>query len=132
MRPRDRADAQVHLATGGYVDRWRAGARSRRGRHLRAAQRGEIAHAAEVRARLIARLRVEGLDDVAELVDTNLFGASLDPRISADDLADLTELLDLGQPMAVFIAPPDAEPSRCREPRSVETQALTHGGGRGR
>ena len=58
---------------------------------------------------MIARLRVEGLDDVAELVDTNLFGASLDPRISAEDLADLTELLDLGQPMAVFVAPPDAE-----------------------
>ena len=45
------------------------------------------------------------------LVDTNLFGASLDPRLSAADQADLTELLDLGQPMAVFIAPVDAEPA---------------------
>ena len=69
----------------------------------------EIARAEEVRARVIARLRVEGLDDVADLVDTNLFGASLDPRISSEDLADLTELLDLGQPMAVFVAPPEAE-----------------------
>ena len=84
----------------------------RRGGHLRArAAAEEIARADEVRARLIARLRVEGLDDVAEQVDTNLFGASLDPRISAEDLADITELLDLGQPMAVFIAPPDAEPT---------------------
>ena len=62
-----------------------------------------------VRARLIARLGDEGLDDVAEQVDTNLFGASLDARISAEDLADITELLDLGQPMAVFVAPPDAD-----------------------
>ena len=44
------------------------------------------------------------------LVDTNLFGAALDPRLSADDQADFTTLLDLGQPMAVFIAPVDAEP----------------------
>ena len=45
------------------------------------------------------------------LVDTNLFGAALDPRLSAADQADFTTLLDVGQPMAVFIAPTDAEPA---------------------
>ncbi len=109
VRPRERADAQVHLATGGYVDRWRQlpGAVEVATYEPRTLE--EIARANEVRARLIARLRVEGLDDVAEQVDTNLFGASLDPRISAEDLVDITELLDLGQPMAVFVAPPDAD-----------------------
>ena len=58
-----------------------------------------------------SRLASEGLDDVVPLVDTNLFGAALDPRLSAADQADFTTLLDLGQPMAVFIAPVDAEPA---------------------
>jgi hypothetical protein len=109
VRPRERADAQIHLATGGYVDRWRQvpGAVEVATYEPRTAQ--EIARAGELRARVIGRLRVEGLEEVAEQVDTNLFGASLDPRISAEDLADLTELLDLGQPMAVFVAPPDAD-----------------------
>ena len=108
-RPRERADAQIHLATGGYVNRWRQvpGAVEVATYEPRTAQ--EVARADEVRARLLARLRVEGFDDVAEQVDTNLFGASLDPRISSEDLDDITELLDLGQPMAVFVAPPDAD-----------------------
>ena len=109
VRRRDRADAQVHLATGDYVDRWRAVPGAVEVATFEPRSAAQIAHAAEVRARLIARLGVEGLGDLVELVDTNLFGASLDPRISNDDLADLTELLDLGQPMAVFIAPPSAE-----------------------
>ena len=111
VRPRERADAQVHLATGGYVDLWRQvpGAVEVATYDPRGA--AEIDHADDVRARLLARLQDEALDDVAALVGTNLFGASLDPRISADDLADITELLGLGQPMAVFIAPPDAEPT---------------------
>ena len=110
VRPRERADAQVHLATGGYVDRWRLvpGAVEVAAYDPRSA--AEVARAGDVRDRLLARLQVEGLDDVGALVDTNLFGASLDPRISDDDLVDITELLDLGQPMVVFIARPDVEP----------------------
>jgi hypothetical protein len=107
--PREHADAQIHLATGSYVDRWRAVPGAVEVATYEPRSHAEIARADDVRARVIARLRVEGLDDVADLVDTNLFGASLDPRISTEDLADVTELLDLGQPMAVFIAPPDAD-----------------------
>ena len=109
VRPREQADAQVHLATGGYVDRWRQVPGSVEVATYEPRTAEQIARAEAVRARLIARLGDEGLDDVAEQVDTNLFGASLDTRISAEDLADITELLDLGQPMAVFVAPPDAE-----------------------
>ena len=39
------------------------------------------------------------------LVDTNLFGMSVDTRLSAADQDDLGRLIELGQPMAVFIAP---------------------------
>ena len=38
-------------------------------------------------------------------IDTNLFGMSVDTRLSAADHADLSRLIELGQPMVVFIAP---------------------------
>ena len=43
------------------------------------------------------------------LVDTNLFGMSVDTRLTAADQADLTRLIELGQPMVVFIAPPPSD-----------------------
>ena len=49
-------------------------------------QRAEYA---EVRARFVDRLRSEGLDELVPLVDTNLFGMSVDVRLSAADQADL-------------------------------------------
>ena len=103
--------AQIQLATGSYIDAWRQvpGAVEVATYEPRTvAQRLEFA---ATRRRLLERLASEGLDDVVPLVDTNLFGAALDPRLSADDQADFTTLLDLGQPMAVFIAPVDAEPA---------------------
>ena len=83
VRPRDRADAQIHLATGGYVDRWRRVPGAVEVATYEPRSEEQVARADELRARVIARLRVEGLDDVADLVDTNLFGASLDPRSRA-------------------------------------------------
>jgi hypothetical protein len=109
VRPPETADAQIHLATGSYVDRWRAVPEAVEVATYEPRSDAEIARAEELRATVLPRLRAEGLDDVAAQVDTNLFGASLDPRISPDDLADLTELLELGQPTAVFIAAPDAD-----------------------
>ena len=43
------------------------------------------------------------------LIDTNLFGMSVDVRLSAADHADLARLIELGQPMSVFIAPAPAD-----------------------
>ena len=62
-----------------------------------------------MRARLIDRLAAEGSADLVPLVDTNLFGMSVDPRLTAADHADLTQLIELGQPMVVFIAPPPSD-----------------------
>jgi hypothetical protein len=109
VRARESADAQIHLATGSYIERWRQVPGAVEVASYEPRSDAEIARAAELRTRVLARLRVEGFDDIAAQVDTNLFGASLDPRISPEDLADLTELLDLGQPTAVFIAPPEAD-----------------------
>ena len=43
------------------------------------------------------------------LVDTNLFGMINDTRLSRADEQDLYILIQLGQPMVVFIAPPPAD-----------------------
>jgi hypothetical protein len=109
VRPRSEAVAQIHLATGGYVDVWRgvpsavevAGYDPRTPEQRRDYRR--------TRRRFIARLKAEGLGDLVPLVDTNLFGMSVDTRLSAADQDDLTHLIELGQPMVVFIAPPPAD-----------------------
>ena len=106
---RGEAQAQIHLATGGYVDVWRGEPDAIAVAEYdprTAEQRQEYA---EVRAGFVQRLRDEGLDDLVPLVDTNLFGMSIDPRLSAADHTDLTRLIALGQPMVVFVAPPPAE-----------------------
>jgi hypothetical protein len=108
-RPRSDAAAQIHLATGSYIDRWRAvpGAVEVASYDPRtAAQKAQFAR---VREAFIGRLATEGLTDLVPLVDTNLFGISVDTRLSGADQADLATLIALGQPMAVFIAPPPAD-----------------------
>jgi hypothetical protein len=108
-RPRSDAVAQIHLATGSYIDRWRAvpGAVQVASYDPRTAtQKAEFAR---VRESFIGRLATEGLADLVPLVDTNLFGISVDTRLSAADQADLATLIALGQPMAVFIAPPPSD-----------------------
>jgi hypothetical protein len=106
---RSDADAQIHLATGGYVDTWRQvpGAVEVATYDPRSdEQRTEYE---DVRSAFVARLAAEGLDELVPLVDTNLFGISTDQRISAADHADLGRLIELGQPMSVFIAAPPAD-----------------------
>ena len=62
-----------------------------------------------MRGALVARLAAEGLDELVPQIDTNLFGISIDQRLSGADHADLGRLIELGQPMSVFIAPPPAD-----------------------
>ena len=108
--PRSAATAQIHLATGGYVARWRAVTDAVEVAMYEPRSAAERALYRRTRAALIERLGSEGLDEIVPLVDTNLFGGSLDQRISAADLADFELLLELGQPTSVFIAPACAEP----------------------
>jgi hypothetical protein len=110
-RTRTRADnvAQIHLATGAYIDRWRAVPDAVEVATYDPRTDAQQAEYATVRERFIERLTVEGLDELVERVDTNLFGISTDVRLSAADQADLSTLIAIGQPMAVFIAPPPAD-----------------------
>ena len=109
VRPRADADAQIHLATGSYIDRWRALPGAVEVATFDSRTPAERDQFAATRTRLIDRLTTEGATDLVPLVDTNLFGMSVDPRLSAADQRDLTTLIDLGQPMAVFLAPPPSD-----------------------
>jgi hypothetical protein len=107
--PRDLAAAQIHLATGGYIERWEALPDAVLVATYDPRTDEQRAEYAEIRAAFMDRLAAEGLDELVPLVDTNLFGMSVDVRLSAADHADLSRLIELGQPMAVFIAPAPAD-----------------------
>lgn len=112
-RWRDRSPdiAQIHLATGAWIETWAEvpGAVLVASYEPRDAE--ETALYAETRERVIARMRAEGRSpELIDNIDCNLFLTSLSTSISSADLADVEVLLELGQPMAVYLAPGDAEP----------------------
>ena len=75
-RPDPPGHGRVHRCLAG-------GARGRRGGHVRPPDaRAAGASTPAVRARLIDRLAAEGSADLVPLVDTNLFGMSVDTRLS--------------------------------------------------
>jgi hypothetical protein len=108
--PIEEATAEVILATGVNVERWRGDPRVVEVVAVDPRDPDELAEFAAVRAELIDRLEADGLDDLVDLVDTNLFGVLVDTKLSpaGQDLAD--RLLYLGQETAVFIAPPGTAP----------------------
>jgi hypothetical protein len=98
-------DAEVHLVSGVYIEEWRE-----RGDHVEVAAvdvrtDDERARFADLRDRVGLRLEEIGRWELIETVDRNLFGASLDPELPQDVIDDLAEMLLLGEPVSVFIAP---------------------------
>ena len=60
----------------------------------------------ECSERVLTRLTEVGREDLLAKVDGNLFGASLDPDLPRDIVDDMSEMLLIGEPVAVFLAPP--------------------------
>ena len=67
------------------------------------AERSEFAR---LRRQAIAELRGAGLDELADQVDKDLYLTSKDERVPAPIRRKLSRMLDLGEPIAVFIGPP--------------------------
>jgi hypothetical protein len=105
----DDATAVVVLANGGHLARWRALPEAVEVASVEppASVRAEFAR---LRAAVIDDLGADGLDELVPMVDGNLFGASIDERVSSGAQRRMARMLELGAPTAVFIAPPGASP----------------------
>lgn len=98
-------DAEVHLVTGMFIDQWRERAGFVEVAYVDVRSDAERARFGELRDRVIDDLQILGRDDLIPVVDENLFGASLDPDLPRDVVDDLSEMIEIGLPVAVFIAP---------------------------
>ena len=98
--------AVVHLANGQALERWRQVPEAVEVAYVEPRNAAERAEFAELRSAVIDDLRADGLDDLVELVDGNLFGVSVDDRISDRAERWTARMLQLGKPTAVFITPP--------------------------
>jgi hypothetical protein len=106
-----RATAEVHFATGVYIDGWRVRDDAVEVAFVEPRTPAEVRRFDALREEAVARLERDGLDDVVPLVDTNLFGASIQRRVPSSTRELLAEMLDLGLPTAVFIAAAGTTPS---------------------
>ena len=104
MSPEE-ATAEVHFASGVYVERWRKvpEAVEVASSDLRTGEQRQRYRT--LRRRAIATLERDGLDELVPTVDTNVFGVTTDDRTSLDTRAVTAEMLQLGTELAVFIIP---------------------------
>ena len=103
----DEYDAEVHVVSRAWIDEWRTRLDQGYVEVIEYDGRtdAERTRFVELEQRVVARLTAIGRSDLIAVVDTNIFGASLDPDLPADIVADLAEMLLIGEPVAVFIAP---------------------------
>jgi hypothetical protein len=99
-------DAEIQFVSGEYIEQ----ARQRDGfvevAHADVRSDAERERFADLRGNVLARLAGVGRQDLLDDVDGNLFGASLDPDLPRDIVDDMSEMLLIGEPVAVFLAPP--------------------------
>lgn len=104
IEPAD-ATAELHLATGGFVERWREVPEAVEVANVEPRSPVERDEFARLRAAVLDDLRREGLDDLVPLVDDNLFLASIDERLSKGAERSMARMLELGDVTAVFVTP---------------------------
>ncbi len=97
--------AEVHLATGKFIDEWRAKPGVTEVAFIEPRDAEQLARYNDLRDETIAELNRLSLVDLVDEVDSNLFGVQLDPRVPPALQATIDQMLLLGQPTAVFVAP---------------------------
>jgi len=98
--------AEVHLVSGAWIDDWRD-----RPDHVLVVEYDDrdpeqLARFQELEARVTDRLNEIGRPELVDEFQRNIFGTSLRPELPKDIVDDLAEMLLLGEPVAVFVAPP--------------------------
>jgi hypothetical protein len=108
VRPPVDATASVTFVRGAeVVERWQSNPDVVEVAYFDPRTAGEMARSHELRAGIDARLRDAHLDSLVDLMDQNLLVASLDERFPSELRPDILEMIELGQPAAVFVGPPD-------------------------
>ena len=97
--------AEVHLATGKFIDDWRTKPGVKEVAFIEPRNAGQLAQYNSLRAEAISQLNRLGLSELVDEIDSNLFSVQLDPRVPPSLQATIDQMLLLGQPTAVFIAP---------------------------
>jgi hypothetical protein len=103
------ADAKIQIATGKWIDEWRQHPEAREVAFDEPRTPEQKARFDQLHSEVEAMLTAENRQDLIPLLDTNLFLVSIDQQISAAARSRLEEMLTLGEPMAVFITPVDAQ-----------------------
>jgi hypothetical protein len=103
----EEATARVELVTGAFVDEWREREGAVELAHVDPRTPADVARFDELRRQVLDDLRAADLDELTEVVDINLFGAAVDPRVPDVTRRLMDEMLHLGLPTSVFVAPPD-------------------------
>ena len=101
------ATAQLRLATGRYIDEVAALPGAVQVAFHDPRTPADIARGEQLAQQVRTSLIAAGLEELVPMIDDNLFGLQLDPRVPADVQEMVDELLRLGVPTAVFVLPPE-------------------------
>jgi len=98
--------AGVHLAVGAAIGEWRDVPSAQEVAYADPRDAMERAEYRRLRADAARRLRSAGRADLVARLDSQLFMVALAPGVPPAVQRDARRMLDLGQPVAVFVAPP--------------------------
>jgi hypothetical protein len=104
MYPGDN-DAEIHLVSGMFIEQWRERPGLVEVVEVDPRSASQRERFDELREGVVDALEQIGRDDLVPVVYGNLFGASLDPDLPDPIRLDMSEMLLIGEAVAVFIAP---------------------------
>jgi hypothetical protein len=104
----EEATAQVVLVTGPALGEWRDRDDAVEVAHVDPRTPEDEVRFGELRAQVLTDLRAEGLDELLVDVDANLFGIAVHPEVPDVTRRLMDEMLHIGLPTSIFVAPPDA------------------------
>jgi len=97
---------EVHLATGPDIANWQRDSRYKQVAEFDPRSSVERARFDDLHDQVVGELGQAGLASLRPQVDSNLFMLGLAPNVPAATRQKISQMLDLGMPMAVFIGPP--------------------------
>jgi len=106
------ATAVVHLSVGQRdIDTWRAKPGMEEIAMVEPRNAEQQAEYLRLRRRAIRELTAAGFPDLVQAVDDNLFMATFQPRVPEEIQPTLIRMINLGQPSAIFVGPPELGPA---------------------